>query len=440
MIYCCLHPLCHPQYFFCLLLIFTIELVAGVLAFVYYQRVSDHLCVSGRQLLQSSGQNIVRLSPEMWFYIHIYIFYFFLLRSWIWMWRVFIYLNTTSRVEPRETPLSCYLLSVVEDLWSCRDTAAVLMSFLMTEPSMYACPSRTEIIWWTHSEPVDLRFWLHSHWWAQIYGLWRGFSAGWSRIWKVRSPICFLLLYWMRGHKNMQPISSEFFVMSCMWVFCYFCLHPLLTSCYFRVFVLINTFSIIPAIFCRWVRSWSTTWTWPWWRTTPSQGGRTSHQLWTGCSRTYTLVSLALCLDSLNRLFNHLSLPPQFKCCGSNSSADWLMSRFVTLGQAEGRVVPDSCCKTSTPLCGRRDHPSNIYKVEVSAPPADSILIGFVFIFPVGLQWWSSWLLQGGCVSKLERFLADHLLVVGAVGIGVAFLQVKRHLSPLTTRVCFSFF
>lgn len=32
----------HPQYFFCLLLIFLIELVAGVLAYVYYQRVSGH--------------------------------------------------------------------------------------------------------------------------------------------------------------------------------------------------------------------------------------------------------------------------------------------------------------------------------------------------------------------------------------------------------------
>uniref|UniRef100_H3D0C2 Tetraspanin n=1 Tax=Tetraodon nigroviridis TaxID=99883 RepID=H3D0C2_TETNG len=87
-------------------------------------------------------------------------------------------------------------------------------------------------------------------------------------------------------------------------------------------------------------------------------------------------------------------LQQDFKCCGSNNSGDWLRSRFVTSAQAEGRVVPDSCCKTSTPLCGRRDHPSNIYKVE------------------------------GGCISKLERFLADHLLVIGAVGIGVASLQI----------------
>ncbi|CAG01904.1 unnamed protein product [Tetraodon nigroviridis] len=31
---------------------------------------------------------------------------------------------------------------------------------------------------------------------------------------------------------------------------------------------------------------------------------------------------------------------------------------------------------------------------------------------------------DGGCISKLERFLADHLLVIGAVGIGVASLQI----------------
>lgn len=33
--------------------------------------------------------------------------------------------------------------------------------------------------------------------------------------------------------------------------------------------------------------------------------------------------------------------------------------------------------------------------------------------------------LQGGCITKLERFLADHLLVIGAVGIGVACMQVR---------------
>ncbi|XP_008281717.1 tetraspanin-11 [Stegastes partitus] len=87
-------------------------------------------------------------------------------------------------------------------------------------------------------------------------------------------------------------------------------------------------------------------------------------------------------------------LQQDFKCCGSNNYNDWTQSVYVSLGQADGRVVPDSCCKTITPHCGRRDHPSNIYKVE------------------------------GGCITKLEQFLADHLLVIGAVGIGVACLQI----------------
>ncbi|XP_076861232.1 tetraspanin-11 isoform X2 [Brachyhypopomus gauderio] len=85
-------------------------------------------------------------------------------------------------------------------------------------------------------------------------------------------------------------------------------------------------------------------------------------------------------------------LQQDFKCCGSNNSFDWLRSAYVMSPEAEQRVVPDSCCKSMTPQCGRRDHPSNIYK--------------------------------GGCISKLEHFLAEHLLIIGAVGIGVACLQI----------------
>uniref|UniRef100_A0A4W5RJC7 Tetraspanin n=1 Tax=Hucho hucho TaxID=62062 RepID=A0A4W5RJC7_9TELE len=87
-------------------------------------------------------------------------------------------------------------------------------------------------------------------------------------------------------------------------------------------------------------------------------------------------------------------LQQNFKCCGSNNSFDWLHSVYMTSAESEGRVVPDSCCKTITTRCGLRDHPSNIYKTE------------------------------GGCITKLEQFLADHLLIIGAVGIGVACLQL----------------
>ncbi|XP_060021584.1 tetraspanin-11 isoform X2 [Lagenorhynchus albirostris] len=86
-------------------------------------------------------------------------------------------------------------------------------------------------------------------------------------------------------------------------------------------------------------------------------------------------------------------LQQDFRCCGSNSSADWQHSTYILSPEAEGRRVPDSCCKTVVARCGQRAHPSNIYKVE------------------------------GGCITKLEQFLADHLLLMGAVGIGVACLQ-----------------
>uniref|UniRef100_A0A7N9D800 CD151 antigen n=1 Tax=Macaca fascicularis TaxID=9541 RepID=A0A7N9D800_MACFA len=90
-------------------------------------------------------------------------------------------------------------------------------------------------------------------------------------------------------------------------------------------------------------------------------------------------------------------LQQDFKCCGSNSSADWQHSTYILSREAEGRRVPDSCCKTVVTRCGQRAHPSNIYKVE------------------------------GGCLTKLEQFLADHLLLMGAVGIGVACLQAESH-------------
>ncbi|XP_034733457.1 CD151 antigen-like [Etheostoma cragini] len=87
-------------------------------------------------------------------------------------------------------------------------------------------------------------------------------------------------------------------------------------------------------------------------------------------------------------------LQEEFKCCGSNSSSDWEASVWIRSIYAKGRKVPDSCCKSPTELCGLRDHPSNIYKVE------------------------------GGCITKLEKFIQDHLKIIGAVGVGIACVQV----------------
>ncbi|XP_054609648.1 tetraspanin-11 isoform X2 [Dunckerocampus dactyliophorus] len=94
-------------------------------------------------------------------------------------------------------------------------------------------------------------------------------------------------------------------------------------------------------------------------------------------------------------------LQQDFKCCGSDNYQDWTTSVYIMSKHGRGRLVPDSCCKSMTPDCGVRDHPSNIYNVE------------------------------GGCITKLEQFLADHLLVIGAVGIGVACLQERTTLGTL---------
>ncbi|KFW89661.1 CD151 antigen, partial [Phalacrocorax carbo] len=86
-------------------------------------------------------------------------------------------------------------------------------------------------------------------------------------------------------------------------------------------------------------------------------------------------------------------LQQEFKCCGSNNYTDWADSQWIKSPEASGRKVPDSCCKTITDLCGRRDHPSNIYK-------------------------------ESGCITKLENFIQEHLKIIGAVGISIACVQI----------------
>lgn len=87
-------------------------------------------------------------------------------------------------------------------------------------------------------------------------------------------------------------------------------------------------------------------------------------------------------------------LQQEFKCCGSNDSQDWSDSEWIKSTNSEGRKVPDSCCKTVVEHCGKRSHPSNIYKTE------------------------------GGCITKLEQFILSHLQIIGAVGIGIACVQI----------------
>jgi len=80
----------------------------------------------------------------------------------------------------------------------------------------------------------------------------------------------------------------------------------------------------------------------------------------------------------------------QFACCGSNSFADWRRSNWSE--EHPSLKVPDSCCKTESPGCGVRDHPSNIPYT--------------------------------GCIHTFSDQLSDHLVVLGVVSLALALLQI----------------
>ncbi|XP_043600853.1 CD151 antigen-like isoform X2 [Bombus pyrosoma] len=84
----------------------------------------------------------------------------------------------------------------------------------------------------------------------------------------------------------------------------------------------------------------------------------------------------------------------EFKCCGAVRFEDWLVSEWHKGEDVlkDGSLVPDSCCKTPTHLCGRRDHPSNIHYT--------------------------------GCIYKFLETTKDHLIILGAVGLGLSVLEL----------------
>lgn len=111
----------------------------------------------------------------------------------------------------------------------------------------------------------------------------------------------------------------------------------------------------------------------------------------------------------------------QFKCCGGLRFEDWRVSVWQNLSKPdsmlrpnENRVVPDSCCTTLRPQCGKSDHPSNIpYTVG-----------SFRF---VGQEMWLEILKAfefQGCVYAFTDITRDHLNIMGAVASGLCFIPV----------------
>ncbi|XP_016428885.1 CD63 antigen-like, partial [Sinocyclocheilus rhinocerous] len=83
------------------------------------------------------------------------------------------------------------------------------------------------------------------------------------------------------------------------------------------------------------------------------------------------------------------TIQQDYKCCGRNSSIDWLNSKFLAPNS-----VPDSCCKNVTENCGKgaiRDT-SKIY--------------------------------TNGCLPILDKFLKRNILWIAVAALVIAFVQI----------------
>jgi len=89
----------------------------------------------------------------------------------------------------------------------------------------------------------------------------------------------------------------------------------------------------------------------------------------------------------------------RYQCCGAIRFEDWAHSVWLRsrrkdlLVAPEGRLAPDSCCISVSERCGAlSNRPSNIYYT--------------------------------GCIYQLGDELKEHLLVLGAVGLGICAVQI----------------
>jgi CD63 antigen len=81
-----------------------------------------------------------------------------------------------------------------------------------------------------------------------------------------------------------------------------------------------------------------------------------------------------------------------FQCCGVNNYTDWSASG----AKLPDGALPDSCCKENTEGCGA----------------------GMLTNFD------SDKMNSRGCVSGFEEWVQDNIIIVGGVGIGLAFVQL----------------
>ncbi|KAL8163788.1 UNVERIFIED_CONTAM: hypothetical protein K2H54_038973 [Gekko kuhli] len=81
------------------------------------------------------------------------------------------------------------------------------------------------------------------------------------------------------------------------------------------------------------------------------------------------------------------TLQAEFNCCGAANYTDW----FNEPGY-KNQTVPSSCCMPNATDCAKNPTPDKIF--------------------------------HEGCVSKIERWLKKHILIVAGVALGIAFFEL----------------
>ncbi|XP_027039255.1 CD151 antigen-like [Pocillopora damicornis] len=94
--------------------------------------------------------------------------------------------------------------------------------------------------------------------------------------------------------------------------------------------------------------------------------------------------------DAVRSSFDDLQ--QRHMCCGSSSYSTWNNTAWKQMTENQNLSVPDSCCKTITPACGKRDHPSNIY--------------------------------HEGCILKLSEFFREHVFILGFIALVLSAVQL----------------
>lgn len=92
-------------------------------------------------------------------------------------------------------------------------------------------------------------------------------------------------------------------------------------------------------------------------------------------------------------------LQTAYKCCGDVDYKSWEKSEWYKTNTTGGTFVPDSCCISPSQKCGKRTHPSNIWRNDYNPN-------------------------INGCYNSLENYLVEHLFIVGIACLASGLAQV----------------